>query len=207
MLRAQVRLSHEELRRRILHISPGLFPFFFHFVPQQDPLEAWSLWVVTLFCIAAAIGALSYARAFRRQAHDDWTTSVVSYVLIAPVLLWLFPGRSEIAAATIPIIAFGDGCATLTGMLAGRSQLPWNPEKSWAGSAAFVCGAAPFAVFAFWLQAHPAISLAMAFNCVAPAVVLAAITESLPSRSNDNLRIGVVAALTILALHTLYIGN
>lgn len=200
-------LRPQELNRRLLHALPGFFPYLFYFFPQADPLEAWSLWVVTATCAAGAIGSLMMRRAFRRTGEQGWAVSVLSFTTIVPVLVWLFPGKSEIACAVVSIIAFGDGFATLAGMLFGSRSLPWNAAKSMIGSAAFVAGSLPLAVFSFWLQARPAVPLTVAFACVAPAVLLAAIGESLPSRINDNIRIGVIASATIVAMHRVMIGG
>lgn len=206
MLQIRGRIQSQELRRRLLHVVPGLFFYIFHFCPQADPIESRSLWLVTGTCVAGAIGSLSFARAFRRPGEHGWAMSVLSYLAIVPLLLWLFPDRTEIAGAVVSIIAFGDGLATLAGTLAGGARLPWNSSKSWAGSAAFVFGSLPFAVIAFWLQSQPAITVGRAFACVAPAVVLGAIAESLPMHLNDNLRVGVVTASAIVLIQGLVGG-
>lgn len=207
MGRIHAHLRSEELKRRLLHVSPGLFPYVFYFCPQEDPLERWSLWVVTAACAVGAIGALSLERAFRREGERSWAVSVLSYLTIVPILLWWFPEKSEIASGVVSIIAFGDSAATFIGLLIGGKRLPWNPAKSWAGSTAFVAGALPFAVLAFWIQVHPPVTLATALGCVAPAVLLAAIAESLRTRINDNIRVGVTAALTLILLHGLLIES
>ncbi|MBI3865105.1 MAG: hypothetical protein HY290_24795 [Planctomycetia bacterium] len=205
--RIRLQIRPEELKRRLVHGLPGVFPYVFYFCPQSDPLETWSLWVVTATCAAGAIICLALRPAFRRDGERSWATSVLSFTGIVPVLLWLFPGKSEIACAVVSIIAFGDSSATFAGLLFGERPLPWNPAKSWIGSAAFVAGALPFSVFAFWLQTRPAISPAAAFTCVAPAVVLSAIAESLPVKINDNIRVGIVAAVAIIVLHSVTIGS
>lgn len=193
------RIQSQEVKRRLLHLVPGLFFYVFYFCPQADPLEKWSLWVVTGTCGAGAVGSLHFARFFRRPEEHGWPVSVLSYLAVVLLLVWLFPDRTEIAGTVVSIIAFGDGLATLVGMLLVGPRLPWNPEKSWAGSGAFVAGSLLFGVFAFWLQSQPPVSVGASFACVAPAVLLGAIAESLPSRINDNLRVGVVAATAILA--------
>jgi dolichol kinase len=43
-------------------------------------------------------------------------------------------------------MAFGDGAATLAGTRIGGARLPWNPQKTWSGLAAFVVTAAVGAV-------------------------------------------------------------
>ena len=47
----------------------------------------------------------------------------------------------------------------------------------------------------------PPVSFGMALYLTAPAVVAAAIAESLRSRINDNIRVGVVAAVALVLLH------
>ncbi len=163
--------------------------------------------MVTALCAAGAVGALIFARSFRRRGERGWAISVLSYLSIAPSLLWLFPDRSEIASGVVCIIAYGDGPATLVGMLVGGPRLPWNAAKTWAGSTAFVAGSLPFAVFAFWLQSRPAIPLAASFICVAPAVLLGAIAESLPMRINDNIRVSLVASAALIVMQALVVGR
>lgn len=205
--RIETQIRPAEFKRRLLHASPGVFPYIFYFCPQSDPLETWSLWVVTLTCAVAALAALMKSRVFVRDGERGWATSVLSFVGIVPVLLWLFPGKSEIACGVVSIIAFGDGFATFAGLMCRGKALPWNSAKSWIGSTAFIIGSLPLAVLAFWLQTRPSISLGIAMACILPAVVLAAIAESLPSRINDNIRIGIVSAVTIVVLDHLLIGG
>src|SRR5438445_447469 len=83
--------------------------------------------------------------------------------------------------------------ATLAGMLVRGRKLPWNREKSWAGLAAFLLCAIPLATLVYWAEARPGVALSLACACVAPAVLMAALAESLPVRINDNIRVGVIA--------------
>jgi phytol kinase len=205
--RIKTQIQPAEIKRRLLHASPGVFPYIFYFCPQSDPLETWSLWVVTSTCVVAAIAALMMSRVFVREGERGWAISVLSFVGIVPVLLWPFPEKSEIACGVVSIIAFGDGIATFAGLMCRGRTLPWNPAKSWIGSAAFIAGSLPLAVLVFWLQTRPSISLGIAIACILPAVILAAIAESLPSRINDNIRIGIVSSVTIIVMHHLLIDG
>lgn len=70
-----------------------------------------------------------------------FSRGIVLYPLSVLVLILTFPSRPDIAAAAWGIPALGDGAATLVGMRAGRRRLPWNREKTPAGTLAFiVCG-------------------------------------------------------------------
>ena len=104
------------------------------------------------------------------------------------------------------IIAFGDGSATLAGLLVGGKRLPWNRTKSWVGLTAFVACSIPLAALAYWAEARPAVPLIVALACVVPAALVAALIESIPTDFNDNIRVGVAAALTILATHGMFVG-
>ena len=81
------------------------------------------------------------------------------------MLVVAFPHRPDIAAAAWGIMAFGDGAATLVGTPGrGAGPIPWNPDKTMAGSAAFVvAGALAGAALAWWTR--PAVSPAAAACC------------------------------------------
>lgn len=202
-LRMRDRITSQEWRRKLLHLVPALVFYVCHFWPHADPIEDWSLWAVTGMCVFGAAGSLGFKCMFCRAGEQDWAMAVLSYLAMVLLLVWLFPDRTEITGAVISIIAFGDGLANFVGTLVGGQRLPWNPAKTWSGSAAFVVGALPSSVLAFWLEALPAVTVGTAFACTAPAVVLGAIAESLPMRINDNLRVGFVAATAIVVTQAL----
>ena len=50
-------------------------------------------------------------------------------------------------------MSLGDGCSNIFGKAYGKRKLPWNPEKSWAGSAAFVLfGGLGAAILMWWVN-------------------------------------------------------
>ena len=63
---------------------------------------------------------------------------ILLYPLAVLLLILVFPRRLDIAAATWGILAVGDGLATLVGSRSRGHRLPWNHDKSWAGTIAFV---------------------------------------------------------------------
>jgi len=104
------------------------------------------------------------------------------------------------------IIALGDGSATVAGLILRGRRLPWNQAKSWVGLAAFlVCGGS-VATLAYWCEARPGVSPLLALACVMPAVLAAALAESLPLRMNDNIRVGVTGSLAILMTQSVFVG-
>ncbi len=113
-----------------------------------------------------------------------------------------FRDRLEIAATAWGGLAFGDGLATIAGILGGRATgpLPWNREKSWAGLAGFLAAGLPGGVILWcWTrgEAFPPAALP-ALLMVGAAVAL---LESLPLGIDDNLVVGLAGGgLLALAL-------
>lgn len=202
------RLTPHEWRRRLVHMSPGLLPVLLPLIPHADPLAMYSRIILLTVVGGMSLFALKREALFRRTADGErgWATSVISYGIITLSLLLALPAQPEIGMAVTMIIAFGDGSATLAGLLLRGRRLPWNRDKSWVGLAAFLLSAIPLATLVYWAEARPGVALSVACACVAPAVLMAALAESLPLRINDNIRVGVTAGLTIIVTHAMFVG-
>jgi dolichol kinase len=200
------RLTTHEWRRRLLHVSPGLLVVVLLLIPHADPLGLPARLILPTVIGATCWFALKSEALYRRRGEREWPISVVSYGVITASLLLAFPGQPEIGMAVTMIIAFGDGSATLAGLLVRGRRLPWNSAKSWAGTAAFVLCATPLATLVYWAEARPGVTLPLACACVAPAALMGAFVESLPLRINDNIRVGLTAGLTMLLTQALFVG-
>ena len=202
------RLSPHEWRRRLVHMSPGLLAVLLPLIPHADPLALYSKIILLVAIGGTSLFALRREALFRRNADGKrgWSTSVISYGIITLSLLLALPAQPEIGMAVTMIIAFGDGSATIAGMMFRGRRLPWNRDKSWAGLAAFLLCAIPLATLVYWAEARPGVALSLACACVAPAVLVAALAESLPVRINDNIRVGLTAGLTIVVTHAMFVG-
>ena len=66
------------------------------------------------------------------------------------LLILAFPRRLDIVAAAWAMLAFGDGAATLVGRKASSPKLPWNGEKTVAGTIAFALAGAATGIFLAW---------------------------------------------------------
>jgi dolichol kinase len=175
--------------------------------PHQDPLSA----TLRNIMIGLAVGISAWAwfkrDAYARRGERSQTAAIFGYAAVVLGMLILLPSAPELGLAVMGIIAFGDGSATLVGLVFGGKRLPWNPAKSWAGSCAFLVSSVPLASIIYWGEAQPAVSMGTALLCVAPAAFIAALAESLPSRINDNIRVGIAAAMTIIPLHVMFCGG
>jgi phytol kinase len=200
------RLSQTEVKRRLLHMLPGFLPFCLWPIPHQDPWGPVLSIAVLLLAVSIIAPAIRQFHRVARAGERDGHIKVLSYGLPIMLALWLFRGREEIGVMTLAILAFGDGSATLGGLLFGRRGLPWNPRKSWTGSLCFVICGTVMASLVYWGEARPAVEITQVLLVTGGATLAAAIAESLPVRINDNLRVGVTAAVMGAVLSVLVVG-
>lgn len=200
-------LTSREIRRRFWHMSPGLLPLMLQAVPHADPVSPTLRWI--FMGVVAAIGfrILWGFRQIQRASESGGIAPVAGYALSVIMMLLLFPQHLELAFALLAILAFGDGSATLFGLLIRGPRLPWNKDKSWSGLTAFI---GIGSLMAAWIYsgeslnleaADVSVSFLTALMLVTPAVVVAAISESVDSRINDNIRVGVVGAIMLMVTH------
>lgn len=200
------RLGPNEFRRRLWHFMPGFLAILGAFIPRREPIAAWILMLLAAFCLGLIGIALKHCSTFRRPDELNCRMSIFGYAAGIVPLLILFPSQPELAMTVTGVIAFGDGGATLFGLLFGKTKLPWNPRKTWVGLAAFVIISSPIALFIYWVGALPSVTIAVALGCVGPTVLGAAIVESLPRRLNDNIFVSVSAATIVIAMHGYLVG-
>ncbi len=190
-------LAGAEILRKATHVGMGLIAFALRFL---GPFWSAALAAVALLNNAFLLHRIGGRRMWRDAEHQaGGATGIVLYPLTVLLLILLFYRRLEVAAAAWGILAFGDGMATVAGMSLGRRKLPWNPAKSWAGSAAYVLfGTLAAAALLRWTA--PAADYSWAFALVAGgcAALLAAALESVPQGLDDNLGVPLIAGLFLL---------
>jgi uncharacterized protein (TIGR00297 family) len=132
-----------------------------------------------------------------REPLRQFSSGVVLYPLAIFVLILVIPSRLDIVAAAWGILAAGDGMASIIGRRLGGPRIPWNRQKSVAGSLAlFLCGGAAGAFLCWWCR--PAVipppywwfSIGIPFV----AALVAAAVETIPIRLNDNVSVPLSAA-------------
>ena len=195
------RMSPTECKRRLLHILPGLLPTILWFIPHKDPLSwdcrAWLGLIIGGIGIATAV---KYRRIARRGETSN-PACILGYTVPVFLLLMVIPAHAELGLATLAIISFGDGFATVGGLLLPGPRLPWNKQKSWAGFLCFLTFALPWSAMVYWGESRPAVSFSVALFVGGTATLFAAICESVNSRIDDNIRVGVAAAVGIVTAH------
>lgn len=179
-------------------MSPGLLPFVFAAIPHQDPisLDARIIMVAVAATIAAAL--LRDTKNITRTRDESLKSNVFGYLIPVVGLLFLLPATPELGMTVLAVLAFGDGSATVGGLLVRGKSLPWNPDKTWAGLISFLLFAAPMACLAFVSNATPAPEMTHAVSVAVAAAVAGAVAESLPLKLNDNISVGVAATSAVL---------
>jgi uncharacterized protein (TIGR00297 family) len=165
-------------------------------------------WWQAALCAVAALGFNAFllprlgGRALYRpiDALRGFPLGILLYPLAVLLLILVFPQRPDITAAAWAILAVGDSLATIVGRRWRGPGLPWNADKTWAGTMAFmIAGSAAGVLLAWWTRPAVAPSPAMAFVVVAPiaAAIVAALVETIPVRLDDNLSVPAIAALVL----------
>ena len=195
-------LSRSELLRKVTHMSMGLFAFA---VGWLGPLFSALLALTALAFNLFLFPRLGGRRLYRDHEHAAGSSlGIVLYPLAVLILILVFWKRLEVAAATWGILAFGDGMASVAGMTLGRTKLPWNPRKSWAGTIAYAFfGTVAAAALLMWTSrwtAPGAYDWPFAFAVCAAAAIVAALLESLPQGLDDNIGVPLVSGLFLLGL-------
>ena len=190
-------LDAVEARRKAVHVGMAGFAL----------LLRWLDWRGAALCALAALAfnLLVLPRLGGRALFrpDDrargYPVGILLYPLVVLVLVLLFRGRLDLAAAGWGFLAFGDGFATLAGLALGGPRLPWNGAKRWSGLAGYVlfgsAGAAALASFVAGRSPSPAEVVAFFLAGLAGALV-----ESLPCELDDNLVPPLAAAGALAAL-------
>jgi len=195
------RIGGTEWTRKAVHMGSGMLAVLLHWLPGWG---AWGLGAAALLLnvfILPSLTGHALERAHDRREGVAW--GIVFYPLSVLILTLVFAGRLEIAAAGWALMAFGDGSATLLGKSLPRPRLPWNRDKSLAGTVAlFFCGGGTAWLLYLFVAAghgrHPDPLLVLA--AVAATAAMAAILESLPTGVDDNLLVPLAGGLVLYGL-------
>jgi uncharacterized protein (TIGR00297 family) len=186
-------LKGSEAGRKLVHVAMGGFAFLLRFLSWPEAAAC----AATAFAFNAfVLPRVGGRRLWREGEHSAGRAfGIVAYPVAVLALILVFHDRLYIAAALWGILAFGDGMATVVGLLAGGPRLPWNPRKGWAGSIAFVVfGTLGAAVLWVWtLQLGPEAWGFVAVRCFLVALFSAAV-ESLPTTLDDNVTVPIAGA-------------
>jgi uncharacterized protein (TIGR00297 family) len=183
--------------RQIVHVAVGSLALLLRF------LSAWEAMILAggavafnLYALPRLAGRLYRPGEVRRRLRSG----IVLYPLAVLLLIVAFPDRRDIIAAAWGILAFGDGMATLVGRRSSGARIPWNPEKTIAGSVAFIVfGGAAGSFLCWWCRSTIIPPPYLWFSLWMPwvAAVVAAAVETIPIKLDDNISVPAVASATL----------
>ena len=183
--------------RQIVHVAMGSLALLLRY------LSAWHAMILAggavafnLYALPRLAGTLYRPGEVRRRLRSG----IVLYPLAVLLLIVAFADRRDIIAAAWGVLAFGDGMATLVGRRSAGARIPWNSDKSVAGSLAFIVfGGAAASFLCWWCRStiipppYPWFTLWMPWV----AAVIAAAVETIPIRLDDNISVPAVASATL----------
>ena len=187
-----------ETRRQTVHMAMASFALLL-------PYLAW--WQAALCAVAAflfnllllpRIGGSSLYRPV--DSARGYPLGILFYPLSVLLLVLAFPTRPDVVGAAWGIMAFGDGAATIVGRRVGGRRIPWNDEKTIAGTIGFVvAGAVAGILLAAWSRSAVRPAPPWLFTAGAPlvAAVAAALVETIRVRLDDNISVPIIAGLVL----------
>ena len=193
-------MSHSERARQWVHMGSAGFALLLRV------LTWWQAALLATFALAFNAVALPHigGRNLYRPADEarGFPLGILLYPLSVLLLILVFPTRMDIVAAAWGILALGDGMATIAGQTAKRKNpaLPWNSDKTVAGTVAFIVfGSIAGVALALWTRPSIALRPPVMFSLVAPivAAVAAAFVETIPVRLDDNISVPFAAAVVL----------
>ena len=195
------RESGSETARQLVHMAMAGFALLLRYL---------SWWQAALLAAAALafnryiLPGLGGVRLYRSpDVARGYAAGILFYPLSVLLLILIFPARLDIVAGAWGVLAFGDGMATFVGRRSRGPAIPWNREKTWTGTLAFVVfGGLAGSFLAWWCRPIVTPAPGLWFSLGAPwiAAVAAAAVETIPIRLDDNLSVPATAASVLWAL-------
>jgi len=213
---------HSENARQWVHVGSGAFALLLRVLTWWQAAALAATALVFNLVVLPRIGG----RRLYRPVDEarGFPLGILLFPLSVLLLTLTFPARLDIVAAAWAILALGDGAATLVGrwaadwdeetdetvekiLSAGSASsgfvcgpLPWNREKTVAGTLAFVAfGGLAGIALAWWTRPAVAPAPPLTFTIIAPlvAAVVAALVETVPVRLDDNISVPATAAAVL----------
>lgn len=187
-----------EVRRQVVHVAMGSFALLLRYLSWWEAaIVAGAAIAFNLYALPRIAGPGLFRPAERNRRYLSGITLYPTAVLL---LLFVLPDRRDIVAGAWGVLAFGDGLATLVGHHLKSPRIPWNRDKSLAGSVAFVvCGGAAASFLCWWCRPVIVPPPYAWFSILMPfvAALAAAAVETIPIGLDDNLSVPGTAAAVL----------
>jgi len=188
-------LSRDSFLREAIHIGGFAVPLVSERLVDHYLIASLIIIVTALYLTSETLRMLGKRvpvisdithMAAGRSEFQEFVTSPVFYAAGITLALLAFPG--PIAGASIAVLTFGDGFASILGRRYGRRKIPFNKNKAIEGT----MGGLFFAFLGALLFVDP-------FRALVAATV-GMLAEVVPLPLNDNLTIPLASGLSLMAL-------
>lgn len=194
------------ISRKIIHIGTGpIFVLCWLLFPNTTAsryLAALVPLAITFQFFLVGIGVIRDDSAVQAMSRTGNPREILHgplyYGLIFFVCTILFWYESPIGIVALMLMCGGDGLADILGRKFGRSQIPWNPGKTWIGSIGMLFGGLVLSCIVIAIYIMTGIFSA-SFHDLLPSLIIIAfagtVIESLPIHDIDNITVTLSAVL------------
>jgi len=191
------------LSRKLIHIGTG--PIFvlcwlmFPNAPESRWLAALVPFAITLQFALVGLGIMNDEASVKAMSRSGDRREILRvplyYGIMFVTLTIAFWKDSPIGMTALMIMCGGDGIADLVGRNVKSPKLPWNPDKTVAGSVSVFIGGGLLSAFILAIYKSAGIfDVSFLFPLIIIAVV-SMLVESLPLKDIDNITVTVAAVI------------
>jgi phytol kinase len=190
----------QSVSRKLIHIGTGpIFVLCWNFFSPQPAaryLAALVPLAITAQFALVGTGVIKDPAAVQAMSRTGDRREILRgplyYGIVFVLCTLVFWRTSPVGILALMLMCGGDGLADLVGRRWGKTKLPINRTKSWAGSAAFLLAGFAFAcvfvaLFNQWGVLEAKWSLTEVVWKTAVIAAAATVVEALPLRDIDNL--------------------
>jgi phytol kinase len=194
------------LSRKLIHILTGpLFVLCWLLFPLPDLwyyrwLAALVPFAITLQFAMIGLGIMKDEASVKAMSRTGDRREILRgplfYGIVFVVMTLVFWKTSPIGMVALMLMCGGDGLADIMGRGIKSPKLPWNKDKSVAGSLGMLLGGWLLAVFIVFIFVLKGVFLVPFGSTLLPITILALVgmlVESLPLKDVDNITVTLVA--------------
>lgn len=193
-----------DLARKLIHTGTGPLYVLCWLLYSSGPQSRWLAALVPLIITSQfaliGLGLIKDEDAVRAMSRSGEPRELlygpVQYGTIFVLMTLAFWRDSPVGIVVLMLLCGGDGLADVFGRRYGEAKLPFNPRKSWVGSAAMLVGGFLFA-FGYLVIFAKAGTLDLSLAAAVPPLLIiclaAAVVEAVSGPDMDNVTITVAA--------------
>ncbi|EPS60714.1 phytol kinase, partial [Genlisea aurea] len=207
------KIVEKALSRKLVHILSGLlflaaWPIF----STSTGARYLASLVPTMNFLRLLLNGLSLtkdealiASVSREGKPEELLRGPLYYVVVLMLCTISFWRDSPVGIISLSMMCAGDGIADIVGRRFGNVKIPYNADKSWAGSVSmFLFGflVSIGMLYYYWILGYIELEWIQTIENVALVSVVATVVESLPTKStlDDNISVPLSSIITSLLL-------